>query len=162
MLEDPPIYWGSVRHKAWDSPDGILWKEATDKEYFILEVTKTCWIKIQDQRHPSSRVRAQLTFNGSSNWSTNIEFSKSIVLELWLRGIFKRRTMTFLSLCPYSFSHHYSPGTRYHSCSWFLSVWLRCSMCVHQRISTFIRASLHESNTRMSSGNPLAQLKTDE
>jgi hypothetical protein len=23
--------------KAWDSPDGVFWKEATDKEYYILE-----------------------------------------------------------------------------------------------------------------------------
>ena len=26
--------------KGWDSPDGIFWKEATDKEYYILEDKK--------------------------------------------------------------------------------------------------------------------------
>ncbi len=26
-----------IANKAWDSPDGVLWKEATDKEYYILE-----------------------------------------------------------------------------------------------------------------------------
>ncbi len=33
--------------KAWDSPDRIFWKEATDQEYYILEDKKKFWIKIK-------------------------------------------------------------------------------------------------------------------
>ena len=41
--------------KAWDSPDGILWKEATDKEYFILEDKRKCWIKIKIKDIPRGK-----------------------------------------------------------------------------------------------------------
>ncbi len=33
--------------KTWDSPDGVLWKKATDKEYYILEDKRKCWMKIK-------------------------------------------------------------------------------------------------------------------
>jgi hypothetical protein len=33
--------------KVWDSPDGIFWKEDTDKVYYILEDKKKCWMKIK-------------------------------------------------------------------------------------------------------------------
>ena len=41
--------------KAWDSPDGMLWKEATDKEYYILEDKKKCWIKIKIKDIPRGK-----------------------------------------------------------------------------------------------------------
>ncbi len=39
----------------WDSPDGILWKEATDKEYFILEDKKKFRIKIKIKDIPRGK-----------------------------------------------------------------------------------------------------------
>ncbi len=41
--------------KVWDSPDGIFWKEDTDKVYYILEDKKKCWMKIKIKDIPRGK-----------------------------------------------------------------------------------------------------------
>ena len=52
--------------KVWDSPDGIPWKEATDKEYFILEDKRKCWIKIKIKDIP--RGKSLIDVRNNSQW----------------------------------------------------------------------------------------------
>jgi hypothetical protein len=84
-----PLY--TDRFKTWDSPDGILWKKATDKEYFILEDKKDLqfWIKFKIKDIPCGKSSINVRWVFKLKYK--MEFSKSIVLELGLRDIFKRR-----------------------------------------------------------------------
>jgi len=88
----------SDRFKARDFPDRILWKEATDKEYFILEDKKKCWIKFKIKNIP--RGKSLINVRWVFKLKYKMESLKSIVLELWLRDIFRRRTLTTLSRLP--------------------------------------------------------------
>jgi hypothetical protein len=88
---------------VWDSPDGILWKEATDKEYFILEDKRKCWIKIKIKDIPRGKSLIDV------RWLFKLKYKNGVFEKHRARIVAKGYLSLSLKVVYYQILDHKNP-----------------------------------------------------